>query len=208
MNQLSDSSFEELGFRLPSSALLKKALFSWLRINRINELLGDEALQTSGIHFIDGLFKKLSIRYNISEEDLKNIPTNQPFIILSNHPFGFLDGLIMIHLIARIRPDFKVLANFFLKQFGALDDYFIDLNPFETNSTQNYRGMRQAYQNLKAGSPVGLFPAGEVATMQKGLSKIEDRAWDISIIRFILNANVPIIPLHFEGQPQIVVGIC
>lgn len=200
MKQISDNSLEELGFRLPSNAVIKKLLFSYLRINKMNELLGDQGPQTNGVNFIEEVFKKLNINYKISDEDLRNIPQTQPFIILSNHPFGFLDGLIMLHLVGKQRPDFKVMANFFLKQFKALEDSFIELNPFETKNSQNYRGMRLAYQHLRDGHPVGLFPAGEVATMQKRLSKIEDKAWDTSIIRFILNANVPIIPMYFEGN--------
>ncbi len=200
MKQISDNSLKELGFQLPSNTVIKKLLFSYLRINKMNELLSDEGLQIDGVNFIEAIFKKLNINYHISAEDAKNIPSHQPFIIIANHPFGFLDGLIMLHLVGKHRPEFKVLANFFLKQFKALNHSFIELNPFETRSSQNYRGMRLAYQHLRSGHPIGLFPAGEVATMQKRLSRIEDKAWDTSIIRFILNANVPIIPMYFEGN--------
>nr|WP_321450131.1 GNAT family N-acyltransferase [uncultured Carboxylicivirga sp.] len=196
---ISDQSLKEVGIPVPTNPLFKKAIFSYLRVNRINQFLNSTNEDTKGLEFIETLFKYLNINYHISDIELKHIPSSGPFIIMSNHPFGFLDGLIMMHIIGQKRPDFKVLANFFLKQFKPLSPFFIDLNPFESNNTINFRGIRSAYQYLSNGGPIGLFPAGEVATMQKRFSRIEDKPWDQSIVRFIVNANVPIIPMYFEG---------
>ncbi|MCU4176290.1 lysophospholipid acyltransferase family protein [Carboxylicivirga sp. N1Y90] len=198
--QISDQSLHEIGIPVPSNQLFKRALFSYLRVNKINRILGQITDEYKGISFINNIFDQLNINYNISDYDLKNIPQNGPFIIMSNHPYGFLDGLIMIHLLAQKHPQFKVMANFFLKQFDALNPYFIDLNPFQTKHITNVKGIRTAYQHLQNGMPIGVFPAGEVSTMQKGFKLIVDKEWDSGIIRFIINANVPIIPLYFEGH--------
>jgi len=196
---ISDQSLEEIGIPVPSNTFIKKALFSYLRVNRINQILATTGEDDTGIVFIESLFERLNINYHVPEKELKHIPKNGPFIIMSNHPYGFLDGLIMMHLFGKNNDNFKVLANFFLKQFKPLSNFFIDLNPFESKNTMNYRGIRGAYHHLSEGFPIGLFPAGEVATMQKGFKHIEDKPWDASIVRFMINANVPIIPVYFDG---------
>ena len=48
--------------------------------------------------FLDYLIDDLGMDYEIHEEDLKRIPKEGPFIIISNHPLGALDGIILMHL--------------------------------------------------------------------------------------------------------------
>lgn len=196
---ISDQSLKKVGIPVPSNALFRKAIFSYLKIDRINDILRSSGRQHEGSKFIEALFDELNISYNVPATELRHIPKSGPFIIMANHPFGFLDGLIMMHLIGQQHSGFKVLANFFLKQFKALDNFFIDLNPFESKHSINFRGIRSAYHHLNQGQPLGMFPAGEVATMQKGFKQIEDKPWDQGIVRFLVNANVPIIPMYFNG---------
>ncbi len=196
---ITDNSLKDLGIPVPHNIVLKKALFSYLKVNKINSLLGSSGMDEKGLKFVDSLFDRLNIAYTINDNDLRNIPISGPFIAIANHPFGFLDGLILMHIIGQKHPSFKVLANFFLKQFEPLKDFFIDLDPFDTNHTLNFKGLRKAYQRLEEGSPIGIFPAGEVATMQKGLRQIVDKSWNSSIIKFIINAGVTVVPIYFEG---------
>ncbi|MCU4165312.1 lysophospholipid acyltransferase family protein [Carboxylicivirga caseinilyticus] len=196
---ISDQSLKDVGVPVPTNPLFKKAIFSYLRVNRINHILDAAGENQQGLDFIQSLLKELNIHFHISERELRHIPVSGPFILMSNHPFGFLDGLIMMLIAGQRRPDFKVLANFFLKQFKPLSNFFIDLNPFESKNSMNMKGIRSAYHNIAEGRPIGLFPAGEVATMQKGFRRIEDKVWDAGIIRFMVNCNVPVIPMYFEG---------
>ena len=94
--------------------------------------------------------------------------------------------------------------DFFLKEIAPLKDSFIDLNPFENHSSDNISGLKKAFKHLKEGHPIGIFPAGEVATMQKGFGKIEDKEWDATVIKFLLKANVPIVPMFFNGHNSLV----
>ena len=52
---------------------------------------------------------------------------------------------------------------------------------------------------VEKGHPVGIFPAGEVATYYKGSKEITDRAWSTSTFRLIRKAQIPVVPLYFEG---------
>ena len=87
----------------------------------------------------------LNIRYECPENDLKHLPKSGPFIVVSNHPFGFLDGLIMIRIFGEKFPEFRVLANYFLRLFEPVSDSFIDVSPFGNAVNQNIAGVITSY---------------------------------------------------------------
>ncbi len=203
MNQITTESLKEAGIFNIKNLTAQKMLFNYLKINKINDLVKqiNISAHVSESVRINKVLEQLNIHVSIPETEIKNIPKSGPFIVMSNHPFGFLDGIIMIKTLNQIYPEFKVLANFFLKDIApSLSNAFIDLNPFENKSKNNIQGLKKALSQLKSGHPLGIFPAGEVSTMQKGLGKIEDKEWDSSVIKFLVKANVPIIPMFFEGH--------
>jgi putative hemolysin len=167
---------------------------------KINQLY-DELANLQGLDFIDACMARMEIEVEWEGNGLDKIPKTGAFIIVSNHPFGAWDGIILLHWLARVRPDFKVMANFLLQQVEPLSDYFIPVPPLEThqNSFNSLQGMKQVLAHLKDGHPVGLFPAGEVSSFQPKTRTITDRVWQRPAIKLIEKAGVPVIPVHFEG---------
>jgi putative hemolysin len=174
-----------------------KFLFGIERLNR----LYDDSLTLSGQEFIDSLIKKLNINYSIQEEFKKNIPSSGPFIIIANHPLGGIDGLILLNIICKIRPDFKLQGNFLLHQIEPLKDFIFAVNPFENfkSAKSSFIGIKDSYNHLQEGKPLGIFPAGEVSSYQYKEFRVTDRQWQKSSIRFIRNAEVPVVPVCFKG---------
>jgi putative hemolysin len=170
-------------------------------IDKLNKLY-NENLGLSGLEFIDSVINKLGIRYTVTDEFDKRIPTKGPFIIIANHPLGGLDGLILLRLICNIRPDFKLQGNFLVQHIEAIKDFILPVNPFENfkSAHSSYKGLKDAYKHLKNGKPLGIFPAGEVSSYQLKEMKITDRQWQKSSIRFIKTAGVPVIPIYFHGH--------
>jgi putative hemolysin len=107
----------------------------------------------------------------------------------------------MLFAISKVRPDFKVMANFLLQNVEPIKDYFISVNPFESRKEiySNVTGLKAVMQHIENGHPLGLFPAGEVSTYQGDLRTIMDKKWANSAIKIIRNAKVPIVPVYFEG---------
>ena len=206
MKEITAEGLEEAGLLTIKNSAAQKLLFKYLKINRINELLKYSLQQSGSTHakIIDAVLNKVNIHVELPEAELKNIPKSGPFIVMANHPFGFLDGIIMIKILNELYPQFKVLANYFLKEIEPLADSFIELNPFENSSADNISGLKTAFKHLKNGNPLGIFPAGEVATMQRGFGKIEDKEWDEGVIKFLIKAKVPVIPMFFSGHNSLV----
>src|SRR5690606_27128545 len=98
-------------------------------------------------------------------------------------------------------PEYKMLVNYMLQKIDPLNNCFIDVNPFEgseNRSKDNILGVRKAFAHIRAGHPMGIFPAGEVSSYHEG--KIRDKQWDHNSIRFIKSLRVPIIPVYFKGS--------
>ncbi len=164
---------------------------------QINRFYSKHLTAFRGIDFIDASLANLNIRYECPENDLKHLPKSGPFIVVSNHPFGFLDGLIMIRIFGEKFPEFRVLANYFLRLFEPVSDSFIDVSPFGNAVNQNIAGIKKALKHLQDGHPLGIFPSGEVATFHG--NKLVDKEWEISAVKLIEKAGVPVIPVYFEG---------
>lgn len=178
---------------------------SWLfknisGINKLNDLYKN-GLGKDSADFLQYLLDDLEVKYELHDVDLDRIPKEGPFIVVSNHPLGGLDGILMMHIIGKIRPDFKVMGNFLLHRIKPLEPMVIAVNPFETRKEvyNSSSGMREAIRHLRDGGCLGIFPAGEVSTKDEE-GNVADREWQESAIKLIKKMNVPVIPMYFRAR--------
>ncbi len=171
-----------------------------LKLDEIN-LAYDQAKDKTGVAFLTSVLDSLGIEIVIPEEELARIPKTGAFITVSNHPYGGLDGLILLKILKQIRPDYKVLANHLLKKVDPLSDSIIAVNPFESakDSESNIHGIRTLMTHLQEEKPLGIFPAGEVSRLQLRQQSITDREWEKQAIKVIRKAKVPVVPIYFHG---------
>ncbi len=180
--------------------MVAKLVMYIMRLDKINKIYSD-IYDTDADAFLDRLIEELGVSIEIKEEDLQKIPREGAFITISNHPFGGLDGIILIKLLSKIRPDYKVMANFLLKKIEPIKDYFLGVNPFENHKNiSSTGGIKEALRHLAEGRPLGLFPAGEVSAYQADSNMVEDKEWGPSVLKMIKKANVPVIPVYFKGS--------
>lgn len=180
-----------------------ETILHWLIIDKCNAV-HSKYCHTTGVPFsnllIDDCYK---IRKRVDNEDIIDRFQDKPFITVSNHPLGALDGILLIDIIGRHRPDFKVMVNMFLNYITAMRPSFIAVDPSGSDDpkkkAQTLQGIRQAIAHVRAGHPMGFFPAGAVSKITKSL-KISDRQWQESIIRLIKQLKVPVIPVYFHNH--------
>lgn len=136
------------------------------------------------------------------EDVLDNLPEGA-FITVSNHPFGAIDGIILIDLIGSRRPKFKVMVNMILNYISSMRPNFIAVDPSASSDPAkravSVAGIRSVLRQLKDGEPIGFFPAGSMSktTLRHGL---QDRQWQESVLQIIFKAKVPVIPVFFHGS--------
>ena len=177
-----------------------RLLMHLLQFNQINKLY-DNISDKSGIDSIDGIIKYLNVTLDFDEKDLKKLPANGSFITVSNHPYGGIDGILLIKLLSMVRSDHKVIANFLLKKVEPIAEYFLAVNPFENNpkAASSIGGIKTSLDHLNNGGVLSFFPAGEVSTSYTSKA-ITDREWLYSALRFIKKARVPVVPIYFHGS--------
>jgi putative hemolysin len=176
------------------------ALMKILNLNTLNKIY-DKNKHLKEIDFINALINDFEIKFEIPEEDLKRIPKTGPFITISNHPLGGVDGILLLKLLLDHRPDFKILANFLLHRIEPMKSYVMPVNPFERKKElqSNLGGFKASLEHLKDGHPLGVFPAGEVSTYRDG-KLIVDKPWQEAAMKLIQRAKVPIVPIYFHAK--------
>ena len=169
-------------------------------LGKINQLF-DGAADYQGPAFADHLIENMGISIDVSPEQLESIPKEGGFVVVSNHPFGGIEGVMLLSVIAKVRPDFKLMANFILSHIPNLKDSFFSVNPFTDNPEwkSSVSGIKGAIRHIADGYGLGVFPAGEVSRYH-GHDYPEDLPWSTSIARIAKNANVPVIPVFWEGR--------
>ncbi|WP_299005398.1 lysophospholipid acyltransferase family protein [uncultured Tenacibaculum sp.] len=175
-------------------------LMKVLRISTANEIYNKHK-HKKDLPFLNGLLDEFQIEFEIPEEDLKRIPKEGPFITISNHPLGGIDGILLLKLLLEHRTDYKIIANFLLHRIEPLKPYVMPVNPFENHkdAKSSVAGIKNALLHLREGKPLGLFPAGEVSTYRDGKLMV-DKEWEQGAVRLIKKAKVPVIPIYFHAK--------
>lgn len=169
--------------------------------NKVNKIYSHISAY-QGREFAEKLLQHEEITIDIKESELSYIPKEGPFIVVSNHPYGAIDGIAMLSEIGRIRPDFKILTNFILSYIPNLTDNFFPVNPFtdKPGLKSSLKGLKMAKDHLQRGGALGLFPSGEVSSNNNKEGVVKDIPWQLSIVKLVRNSGVPIIPVYFDGQ--------
>ena len=118
-----------------------------LSIDKVNDLY-DHNSSVTGPDFAEAVLEDIGVKYEVLNNDvLKHLPDG-PFITISNHPYGHIDGVMLVDLFGHIRPDFKVMVNKFLGRIENLKDNFICVTPTGTERTgatkESIQGIKEA----------------------------------------------------------------
>ena len=187
-------------FRGAAGNAFGRMLMHILAVDKVNDLY-DRNISFVGPDFARAVLKDIGVEYEvIGRERLEKLPDG-PFITISNHPYGSIDGVMLVDLFGHIRPDFKVMVNRFLSRIGTLSDNFICVTPVGAERTaptrDSIQGIKDSVAHVRGGHPLGLFPSGAVSDLSIKDRCIRDREWQEPVIRLIRKLNVPVVPVHF-----------
>lgn len=186
---------------------LASLLMQLMSINEVNETF-NKVKHLKGIAFIDGLLDLLGVKVEFDEDELKHFPKEGGFLAIANHPYGGIEGLVLIKLTLLINPESKQLSNFILKKVPNLSDFLIAVNPFENiDHPASISGIKTALGMLKEGVPISVFPAGEVSTFKLSNQCVTDRKWHPVIGKLAIKAKVPVVPVYFHGNNSLLFNL-
>lgn len=196
-----------LGMKGFFGRLVSRTAYHMLELDKPNRIQAKFS-DLRGAEFSARVLEEIGVSYEIPPGQLERIPREGGFITVSNHHYGSIDGMILSAVIGARRPDYKILTTFLLSMIPSLKDSFIPVNNFKSGTARSVSGIRTALGHLSDGHPLGLFPAGEVGTWQKGKNRtsigrkrvVEDIPWADSSIKLAQKSGFPVIPIYFEGE--------
>ena len=172
------------------------------RISLIKKAKDYENEVAAGRDFWEVILEKYNIRLNILGGSLENIPKKGPVVVVANHPYGILDGLMLGYILSTTRTDFRILAHRVFKKAQDLDKVILPINFDETRDgmAQNIETRKKAISYLSNGGCVGIFPGGTVSTSVKPFGKAMDPSWRKFTARLIAKSKAQVVPIYFEGS--------
>ena len=182
---------------------LVNALLKFLSVDKVNDVHRRNC-DTPGPEFVKRmLIDDFKIKLKIDNEQVLDHLPEGAFVTVSNHPLGALDGIALIYMITRRRPEYKVMVNMILNKISAMRPNFIAVDAWASNDSAkravSVRGIMEALRQLKNGKPVGFFPAGAMSKTNCKYKTV-DREWQASVLEIIYRAKVPVIPIYFHDK--------
>lgn len=154
------------------------------------------------IPFCDRALQASGVRAGVAEEELARVPKEGAVVVVANHPFGGIEGIILLSLMKRVRPDVKAMANYLLSAIPEMRDDFIFVDPFASKNSAkaNLRPIKESLGWLKDGHLLIVFPSGEVSSFDRRTLRVRDPAWSASIAALVRKTNATVVPMFFPGR--------
>ncbi|EBA18000.1 acyltransferase domain protein [Roseobacter sp. SK209-2-6] len=183
-------------------ALIRLLENSTGRLGLIERAAGYEREVAEGACFWTVMARRFGLSLEVTGGNLKSIPPKGPVIVIANHPYGILDGLMMGQLLAQTRGEFRILAHQIFRRAKDLEQVILPVSFDATREAQqtNLTTRRLALNYLGQGGAVGVFPGGTVSTGLRPFSHPMDPGWRGFTARMIAKSNATVVPVFFEGH--------
>ncbi len=172
------------------------------RLKRI--YLDNRRHPVAGESFWEAAVRGLSLDVRYDAAALAAVPATGPVVVVANHPYGVLDGIVISWLISKVRTDFLVLTNSLLLRAPEVEPYVlpIDFSGTEEATQTNLKSRSHARVHLQDGGCVVVFPAGAISTApdRLGRQRAVDARWQPFTAQLIQRARATVVPVCFEGQ--------
>ena len=203
-----NDAIDEFSYVSPEDGRLKRTV-----IRAVEKMTGQPKLKRMYLHnqayprtgetFWEAAIRYLQLRIIYNQEGLANIPETGPLVVVANHPFGVLDGIVISYLIGQKRNDYKILTNSVLFRAPELRPYLLPIDFAETREAlkTNLATRATSRQILSDGGTIIIFPGGTVSTVEKPLQRrAVDPPWKPFAAQLIAKSEANVLPVFFDGQ--------
>jgi len=199
-------------FYLPpaSGGLLRQKLFTalarpleyFMGFPLLNERYLPIAHHDTAEAFFPNVLDVLNIGYHVADEDLERVPKTGPVIVVANHPYGMVEGVILGALLTRVRSDVKMMGTYFLHFIPNIRDMIIYVDNFGSDAAPrtNIGPLKESLRCLRSKQLLAIFPAGEVSRVDWRKRRVVDPPWTPMVARIIHKTRAPVLPVFFQGR--------
>ena len=158
----------------------------------------------AGESFFAAAVRKLELDVQFDPAALAALPASGAVVIVANHPYGVLDGIVVSWLVEKVRRDFVVLTNAVLMRAPEVQGFILPVDFSETGDAMetNIKTRAAARAQLERGGVVVVFAAGGVSTAPDrwGRRPAIDSRWQPFVAQLIQRARATVVPIWFGGQ--------
>ncbi len=171
------------------------------RLRLIRRARGYEGEVAAGRDFWQVMVERYGLSLDVTGGSLDDIPRTGPLVLIANHPYGILDGLMMGHILSTLRGDFRILANNVFCKAGDINRIILPISFDDTKEAMalNIQTRKEALHYLAGGGAIGVFPGGTVSTSARPFSQPLDPRWRGFTARMIAKSQATVVPIYFEG---------
>lgn len=171
------------------------------RLGLIRRAAGYEQDLGQGADFWRLMTERFGLSLDVVGGSLDNIPAKGPLILIANHPYGILDGLMMGYILSGLRGDFRIVAHRIFRRSEMLNRVILPIDFDETDAAlrQNIDTRAEALRYLGQGGAIGIFPGGTVSTAARPFGQPRDPVWRNFTARMIAKSNATVVPIFFDG---------
>ena len=150
--------------------------------------------------FSDRALGALGISFEVSGS-LADVPETGPLVVVANHPFGAVDGLLLSSIIGQRRADVRCLATRVLERIpeARREMFLVDISGGPRAAGRNHRPMRAALSWVRDGGALCVFPAGVVSHSTLTRWAPHDGPWHPSTARLVQASGAAVVPCFIEG---------
>lgn len=161
--------------------------------------MADTIAQMEAVEVFSHLSDLLTL--HVTTLGLDRVPAEGPVVLVSNHPTGIADGVVLFDAIKARRNDLAIFANRDAIRINPrLADMIVPVewrNDFKSRQ-KSKETLKIASSAFKSERVVVLFPSGRLAYWHEG--KLTERPWMTSALALARKNKAPIIPMHMGGR--------
>lgn len=172
------------------------------RVKLIRRAAGYEQDVNDGHDFWQVMVDRFGLSLDVTQGSLDFIPRTGPVVIVANHPYGILDGLMLGHVLAYTRGDFRILAHQVFRKAEDINRVILPIDFAQTKEAMrlNLQTRKTALSYLAQGGAIGVFPGGTVSTAATPFSQPMDPKWRRFTAKMVAKSGATVVPIHFHGQ--------
>ncbi|MEO1017038.1 MAG: lysophospholipid acyltransferase family protein [Pseudomonadota bacterium] len=183
-----------------------------LAIRAVEKLTGAPILESKyrenrhaprpGESFFEACVRHLELKIRYNTASLEAAPRDRALVVIANHPYGVLDGVVISYLMEKVRPDFKVMANSLLYRAEEPRPFIVpvDLTQDRSATETNLQSRALASDHLRDGNTLVIFPGAGISTAHRTFGPAHDLPWKPFTGKLIQLHQVDVLPMFFEGQ--------
>ncbi len=153
--------------------------------------------------FWTDILKEMDIKIVNKSYNKIIIPDKDSLLVIANHPFGIIDGLILCSLISQIRDDFKIMTHETLQFLPQLKQFILPVDfsgQTKKSKILNIKTAKKAREHLDDNGVLIIFPSGGVSTAKSLQSQAIDDEWKLFPAKLIHQTKTDVLPIYFDGK--------